>query len=435
MTPGTRARRLAACLVATAMLCAPRAVRAQEAAVSDAATPPDANAAAERRGLRFTAAGHPVLQLGSLGEIRFRGRAEGTWRTATADEGLDADLGWQSRRLQVEGTLFKKLEFEVSREFGDPDEPERDAFVNYRFARRVEVQAGQFKMPFGRDALTGGANLDFVYRSLVGREVAPGRDVGLMVHGRLRKRTVSYQAGYFKRDGDNARTPQTRGGEDAVAGRVVVEPFARHADSVWAPLQIGVAAVTSRLDNQLGLRGRTVFHDGVFFDRVYVNGRRLRRGVDALWARGPVSLSAERATVVDDRNAMSFDGGSLPRVRAAGWYVAGTWTLTGEAKDGRVEPRASLFDVGLGAIQLAARIERLAFGGLDTAGAGPSPFDTALSGNADRVTTVGVSWFLSRHVKVQANGVVETVEDPLRSPSPRGNGRLPRGVVQLQFVL
>ena len=51
------------------------------------------------------------------------------------------------------------------------------------------------------------------------------------------------------------------------------------------------------------------------------------------------------------------------------------------------------------------------------------------------VTTFGASWFPHSRVKVQANLVIESVDDPTRSPAPRGNGRFTSGIVNVQFVL
>jgi phosphate-selective porin len=382
----------------------------------------------------FTMAERPTLYLGSLGEIRFRGRVEVTARTPQADVGLEADARWQTRRLQVEGRLFDRLEFEVSREFGDADEPERDAFLNLRLARSFELQAGRFKMPLGRDALTGGANLDFVYRSLAGRHLAPGRDVGAMAHGRVLQRTLSYEAGFFVGDGDHGRTPKTHGGRRAVAGRILVRPFVNRRAPWLAGVQAAVAVAVSDVDMKLGLRGLTVFREGVFFDRVVVNGRRVRRGLEAAWSAGPVSLTWEHINLSDQRVGMGFDGETLPGVHASGWYVAGTWTLTGEPKRGRVEPRSGIGHGGLGALEVAARYERLAFAAAPAAGAlVGSALDTP--GNADRVLTLGVAWYLSRYVKLQVNGVLEAVEDPQRSPAPRSGGRFPSTVAQLQVAI
>lgn len=391
-------------------------------------------AAAPVRAQSFTD-GRPTVQVPG-GEIQLRARVESTLLTPSERQGIDqTDLGWQTRRVEAEGTLFKKLEFEVSYEFGDSVESEKNEYANYRFNRRFELRAGQFKIPFGRDELTGGANLDFVYRSLAGRQIAPGRDVGVMAHGRSRDRAFSYQAGYFRRDGTHSRTSETEGGHDAVAGRVVVAPFVASKNAFLSPLQLGVAVVSSRLDNQLGLRGETTFQDGLFFDRSYVNGRRLRHGVEAAWALGPVSLSGERSVVTDQRNGMGLSGEDLPGVRATGWYVAATWTVTGETKQGRVRPRESVFEGGWGAIELAGRVERLAFATVDDPANAALLVGAAPARNTDRATTIGVAWFLNRYFKVQGNLVHEAIADPVRSPAPAANGRLPRGIVQFQFVL
>jgi phosphate-selective porin OprO and OprP len=379
---------------------------------------------------------HPTVQLGSVGEISLRGRLSGILRTAVPDEGQNADLDWRSRRIGVEGTLFKKIEFEVCRELGAVTEPECDAYVNVRMARAVQIQAGQFKIPFGHDALTSGANLDFVVRSLIGHELSPGRDVGVMTHGRLAHRTLSYEVGYFRRDGDNARTANTRGGTDAVAARVVVSPLASMSATGLASLQVGAAVVHSQLDDQLGLRGRTAFGEGVFFDRVFVNGSRLRRGFEAAWARGPVSLSSEYIDVSDERRGMGFEGESLPNVHAAGWYVAGTWLLTGERKQNRVEPGQPLFAGGFGAVELAARTERMTFDSIVYPGSGLGfPSAQSLSANGERVTTIGTTWYVNRYVKIQGDLVLEVVDDPQRSPAPRGNGRFASGLFLFQVAL
>jgi phosphate-selective porin len=322
----------------------------------------------------------------------------------------------------------------VSREFGDADEPERDTFANVRFNRAFELRAGQFKMPFGRDALIGGANLDFVYRSLAGRLIAPGRDLGVMAHGRLKSRRLGYQAGVFHGDGDNARSAQTRGGRRAVAGRLLVTPFASNHNPALAAFQVGGAIVTSQLDDQLGLRGRTVFGEGVFFDRVFVEGRRLRRGLEASWVHGPASLSWEYMKVSDERLGMSASGEALPSIIASGWYAAGTWVLTGERKDGRVDPEHSIFRDGLGALELVARVEKLSLAAAVTPAAAPDPLALTPAANADRVTTLGLSWYLNRYLKINGSTIFESLRDPERSPVAHGS-HVFTAVVQLQAAL
>jgi phosphate-selective porin OprO and OprP len=389
---------------------------------------------------------HPSLSIGSSVKLDLKARLEGDVRLATPDIGLDsAEPEWNDRRIGVEGTAFRKVEFEVAREIGHDFEtknglsektPWRDVYANVRLTRAFQVEAGRFKLPFGREELSGETNRDFVYRSLAARVLSPGRDTGAMVHGQLARRLVGYQIGYFARDGDNGRTNSTEGGHEGFAARFVVKPFERLPWATIAPLQVGIAAAGSSLDEQLGLRGRTVLGDDVFFDRVYVNGHRKRVGLEGEWAKGPMSLSTEYVSVSDGRKGMGFGGDDLPDVHSSAWYVAGTWSLTGEAKHGRLEPRRDLFGGGPGAVELAVRVEALRFDDVSYPGAAFGfPSASSLLTNADRVTTVGVNWYFNRYVKAQTNFVIESIEDPQRSPAPASGGRFVSGIVRLQFVL
>jgi phosphate-selective porin OprO and OprP len=391
---------------------------------------------------------HPAsFKIGEDVTIRLTARIESDVRMATPDIGFDqTELEWQDRRIGIEGTVYKRFTFELSRELSDDFSPPpagssetawKDAYVKTRFTKALIVGGGRFKEPMGREALTSETNLDFVYRSLVARVLSPGRDAGVMAEGRVADKLIEYQGGYFTRDGENSRTSETQGGEDAIVGRLVVSPFV-HATSgsVLAPLQVGVSLSNSRLDDRLGLRGRTSLGDTIFFDRVYVNGRRQRTGLEAEWAHGPGSISTEYMTVVDERKGMGFSGEDLANVHATGWYVAGTWALTGEHKHGRLEPRHDLLRGGFGAVELAGRVERLRFDAIDYPGAVfgfPTP--SKLVANADRVVTLGVNWYLNQFVKLQANVIKEAIADPNRGPSAAANGRFTSTVFRFQFRL
>ncbi|PYR52328.1 MAG: hypothetical protein DMF95_06660 [Acidobacteria bacterium] len=389
---------------------------------------------------------HPAVHVGDALTLDVTGRIETDARLATRAIGLDQpQLEWQDRRIGIKGTAYRKVTFELARELGKDFEEStglsektawRDAYVNVRVTKAFNVEAGHFKLPFGYEELTGETNLDFAYRSLAARVLSPGRDPGIMTHGRLFGRRVEYQAGYFTRDGSNARTNLTEGGHDAFAARVVVMPFAADQPRAIDSLQVGIAAADSRLENQLGIRGRTALGDGVFFDRLYVNGRRRRIGLEAAWANGPVSLSSEYITFSDERKGMGFSAEDLPGIGAQAWYVAGTWSLTGERKHGRLEPRHDVGRGGIGAFELAARVEALRFSSVSYPGL-PFGFPSGvkLGTNADHVTTIGVNWYVNRYVKLQNNIIFESVEDAGRSPAPSAGGRFTSAVFRIQFRL
>ena len=138
--------------------------------------------------------------------------------------------------------------------------------------------------------------------------------------------------------------------------------------------------------------------------------------------------------VSDQRAAMGLDGEALPDVTATGWYLAGTYVLTGEHKDGRVDPERTVFSGGKGAFELIGRVESLAFSPASAPDALASPLIVPPLANADRVVTGGLAWYLNRHFKVTGSAVFESLQDPERSPVP-GSSRIRTVVVQFQAVL
>jgi phosphate-selective porin OprO and OprP len=354
---------------------------------------------------------------------------------------FDPELGEDERqfrraRVAVEGRLYDDLEYELDADLRDEERPWRDVYVNYRRFRAAEIQVGRFKIPFGLDQNTGVFNLSFVERSQIGTELSPARDRGVMVHGRLARDTVRYQTGIFRRDGDSTRFagPSVDG---TWAGRVVLTPW-ENSKNTLRSAQIGVNATYGELfEGQFGVRGRTL-SGTVYAEPVYVKGHRVRLGVDGRWTPGPVLVQAEYIRVTDERNGQGLGDVDLPDAIAQGWYVSGTWVLTGENKTGggSVEPRRDFPTEGLGAFELAGRFEEMRFGSAGTGGEPPfaNPRAANILPNRDRILTLGVNWYLNRFARVTVNGTRETLQDPLRTPQP-GRTRFWGTVLRLQFVL
>ena len=379
---------------------------------------------------------HPSLRLGIV-KLDFKTRIESDERAATPAIGLDTShLAWQHPRVGIEGAISTRVRFEVSRDLGTATRPWKDVYVEFRPDKRLFVVAGRFKMPFGRDALTGRSDLDFVVRSLAGQNLSPSRDTGVMGRGRFFGHGLEYEVGYFVHDGDFARTASTVGARDSVAARLRVTPMGWSSAAIVRAWQIGLAITESHLDDQLGLRGRSVFDDSVFFNHIFVNGRRQRIGLESSWAHGPVSIAGEYITVAEQRRHMGFSSEDLPAVLARSWYLAGTWTLTGERKKGRIEPDHPLLVGGFGAVELVARVEALRFDDVVYPGtAFGFPASAKLSGNNDRAVTLGFNWYLNRFLRLQGNTVLEAIADPSRSPAPSTGARFRSAVLRTQFVL
>jgi phosphate-selective porin len=396
-----------------------------QAPVSAASQPAKSSQpAADDSSWRFDWDEHPSLRFGKDTRIDFRLRMQGDIRDSEGPLGDDDDVDFARRRVGVEGRVKNLVDFEITREVADED-PWRDVYVNYRQFDVAEVQAGKFKLPFSLDENTGATNLDFVYRSMAASQLSPGRDRGVMVHGRLLERVLRYELGWFAHDGVNARnrTLDDVYGGGTTAGRITAQPF-RSRSALLKDLQVGVAFTNSTVPEGFpGLNGHTALDAQLFPANVWVNGARRRVGLEARWRPGPASIKAEYIRVSTERLGQSVEDTDLSPLIGEGWYVSGTWALTGERKaDDLSAPHRPLFRGGWGAIEVGARMERLQFGNLDTEIGSTSPRADDVLGNADRATTLGVNWYPIRHVKLQMNVIHERIADPSRGPVPSAPG-------------
>jgi len=400
--------------------------------VVPAAAPPPAPAAKSSvqmpaADLEFRWRDHPQLRTGRNFRIDFLAKFQWDARHP-GDEPSDFDTYEIHRaRLGIEGELFNRIQFSLEREMTERESDDettrkksawKDVYVDANFADAVQVRVGKFKIPFGLEQLTGISNLDFVYRSLSANYLAPARDVGVAVHGRFFDRGLNYWAGWFRQDGENARSSRIDGADETVAVRVTGTPF--RSVAALKNTEVGGAVTVSALDNLSvipnGLRGRSVMSQFVFYEPVFVKGQRRRYEVDADWSAGPVGARAEYTHVLDTREGQGLADQDLADARARGWYVSGSWVLTGEEKKRPVEPKRKT-----GALEAAARYERLWF---DSAGGeGPAlrnPRADAILSSGEYVLSLGINWYITRWVKLQLQTIRERPQDPQRSPLTAG---------------
>ena len=407
------------------------------------------------RRFRFVFNNNPSLRFGKVLRIDLRAKFQSDFRSFSPELSTKAGIFDLHRaRIGIVGNFLKHFEYEAEYELSDVLRPLdeagddatssnrwRDVYVNFAYFKDYQVKAGKFKVPFSLDQLTGPSRLDFVYRSRIGDILAPARDLGLMVHGRFFKRGLNYEAGLFERDGENARYGINPGAERTFAGRLTGTPLRLLAvPGVLKSAELGVAFTSSTVpEGAKGIRGRTVAHKRFFplpGDAMFVHGERLRVGTELSWTPGPFSLKGEFIHFRDERLGQSLRQTDLPDLISRGWYLSGTWAVTGERKASGIEPRRDfLRGGGIGAIELAIRSEQIRFG---SSGHPGLPLRNQRAPNilpaSDRVWTFGVNWYLNRWLKVQFNGVREKIEDTVRGPIP-GEDLLWTRVLRLQVVM
>ena len=373
------------------------------------------------KGIHFVWKRHPSVRVGNWLRVDFRARLQMDWNLADPETSAKPDLfTLPRRRFAVEGTLFRIIDFEVSRETADTDFPWKDVYANVRARRALQFRGGRFRIPFSLEQTTGPTDLDFVERSRIAARLAPGRETGGVVHGTLGERAVRYDAGVFRHDGDIAATGTNfRTGEATIAGRIRARPSSFFTlPAMFHELSVGAAATSSNVPEGLyGLRGRTVGSDTIF-PYYFVNGNRRRTGLELSWMPGPFSLKSEFIDVREQRLKQSLRAEDLPDLMQRGWYVSGTWVVTGQRKArGLDRGRYVPFIKRWGAVELATRWEAIRMAS-DTGAGRPSRSTRGVNvlAQSDRAWTFGVNWFLTQWVKMQANFVHEHIEDAFRAP-------------------
>jgi len=409
----------------------------------------------EGSGVRTYWKQHPSIRFGDALRVDFEAKFQEDYHSSYTGAEASAGLAtWElhRNRVGIKGNVYKNLQYEIEYELTEKELTDRDVAlgytpksqwkdvnVNLMYLRYAQVQIGKFKIPFGLDELTGVTHNDFVYRSLGANYLAPARDIGTMVHGAFRKRALTYAVGGFIHDGDNAQSKKIQGGGATGAGRVTARPFQLLGLQTPGVVEVGSAFALSKVSDDSfrpnGLRGRTVMTQDTFYETVYVKGHRRRFEADVDWTAGSGSVRAEYTHVSDDRLAQGIGDEDLPDALAHSWYITGTFALTGEAKLRPMKANTPLFQGGIGAVEVAARIEHMWF---DSAPGADSPFRNpraeTIFPEGDRVLTLGVNWTLNRLVKIQFNGIREHVDDLERNPVPNGAAFWSR-VVRLQFLM
>jgi phosphate-selective porin len=381
----------------------------------------------------------PTLSVPASGlTVRLTGYLQGdarsfrNWEAGDEDTGLLRSDATELRRLRLgfEGE-WKRLGFEVDFDPLDDGDHLKDAYVDLKIARALEVRAGHFKLPVCREFLTSSSKTDFVERALLATHVGPARDLGVMVSGEI-GRLAGYQAGVFAGDG---RTRRDRS-ETTVAARIVLNPV--------KSIEVGASYSSGDVEAETEAPGVEVRALGFlgegpagfeFYEPRFVNGRRLRWGADGAVTSGPVSVKAEFLQGREERLGQGALFEDLPEQVVSGWSVSATWLLTGEKKKRTIEPAARLFR-GPGAIEVGARYESLRFddAGPDTGFEGAGNRARNIRPAGDRIVTAGLSWWPAAWVRFLGNVVVERFEDPLLAPEPgrRGSYVTLLGRLQLQ---
>ncbi len=391
-----------------------------------------------------SADGNFRIELGGRFHLDYDG-VEDHARTLTGTL-LDDQFLMRRARIELKGSFFKWIDILVECEFTRSDQKNgfclNDAFMDLKFMPELTLRVGQFKVPFSFEELSSDNTIDFVERSII-NELAPSRDVGAVVRGSLLEGIVGYDFGVFNGAASNGSATNnfdTNNGKD-IAGRLALAPFKPTGNYWLKNLQVagsftwgdGGGGATSNLSPQ-GRTGARTANRFVYFAQQPVRGDRTRYGTDLAWAVGPASLKFEWAEQDNERKRC---GGAttactgptnLADLRATGWYVSGTWILTGEDKPltGPVIPKRSFNpgagQFGLGAWELGIRYAELAFASDDAVDFFDGNIGNGITGGGTtaesgvQALTAGLNWYWNSRVRTMLNGTNYWYDDARGTP-------------------
>ncbi len=205
-------------------------------------------------------------------------------------------------RLDIKGNITTNWDYDLYTEFASGTKL-LDAYVSYKLNDNFKFTAGQFKIPFSLENLASDSQLEFIDRSqvvealtsrskdVIGNNI--GRDIGAQLSGSFLKLDgryiFDYSIGVFNGAGFNVGTDNNKNKD--ISGRLVVHPV--------KGLDLGVSFYEG---------------EGVWGIPTTTQDRN-RRGIDAKFVTGPLSLTAEYIKGTD--GAIDRDG----YYAQAGYYV------------------------------------------------------------------------------------------------------------------
>lgn len=317
---------------------------------------------------------------------------------ATRDIAGDADISTEFRRARLytsgEINAGAPIYYILQMEFAGGDVRFADAYLGVRDIPYVgRVQLGQMYEPFSLEQLTSDNYVTLPERALPIEAFAPGRNVGVQIQNALFGERMTYALGAFADDESDKAEGDAFESNGRVTARITGLPWYNKESGGRRYFHVGVSASAMDLkDEMVRYRTRPEAHLAPrYVDTGSVPAENAYLGnLEALFTYESFSLQAEYFHALLDSPGMSEHDFN-------GFYVMGTWFLTGEHRPykksagvlDRVKPRKnfSLNGSGLGAWELIGRISQVDLN------------DGAVRGGRLTDYTAGLGWYLNPNVR------------------------------------
>jgi phosphate-selective porin OprO/OprP len=342
-------------------------------------------------------------------ELKLRLLAQGDARFLVEETAppLNDTFGLRRLRPIFEASLGKLIAVRLTPEFAGPGATIVDAYVDFKLSSLYTVRVGKTKGPVSLERLQSGGATMFIERAYP-TELAPNRDIGVMLMGDYDGGVLSYTLGIFNgvADGRDAAATDVDD-EKEIEGRVFFEPF-RNSPGLLQGLGFGVSGTTGdKSGTSAGTGGvlpqyRTPAINTLF---QYVTGaaaagKHERLAASGYFYRHSFGLLSE---YIESSQKLTAPGAAPTELTHSAWQVSAAYVLTGEDQTFRaVTKPASTFvrgAPGIGAWELVARAMEI---DLDD-DAFPALANPATSATKATSYGIGVNWYINSNAKVLLN--------------------------------
>lgn len=191
-------------------------------------------------------------------DLTFGGLLRTGLRLGPGDLGRSDGFEIHDARLEASGGVGIVFDYLVRAEW-DPRRDEvrlLDVMLSLPLSSEIRLDLGQFRAPFGKEALKDKGDVVFVERAQTSQLVAPGRQVGVQATGRALEGRLRYAAGVFN---GNGRTFENDDDAFLWAGRVEYNNVG--AAEFWDELVVEVGANLAFSSDSAVDLGAEVEHD------------------------------------------------------------------------------------------------------------------------------------------------------------------------------
>ncbi|VAW77490.1 Phosphate-specific outer membrane porin OprP; Pyrophosphate-specific outer membrane porin OprO [hydrothermal vent metagenome] len=315
------------------------------------------------------------------------------------------DSEFRRARLFVSGKAFDDWRYRFEYDFAaNNDFRIKSAWVGYNGFKAFSIRAGNVLEPFSLEGMTSSNNITFMERGLP-KAFTQNYKMGALVN--TYGHNWSAAVGLFDGNIRNGSKDGWAGVARVTAAAVRNKRRLMHVGAALEYREPDEVSFSTRPESNLasGLAGTGTLRN---VDNT------MTAGLEFAAVYNSFSLQSEYMQVSLERNNQRSDPGF------SGWYVYGSWFLTGEyrrynVKKGafkQIRPKSKY-----GAWELAARYSKVDLE------------DKSITGGEESNITLGANWYLNRYVRFMANYVRVDAD-----PDSRGNSQNP-DIFQLRAQL